>query len=410
MRSWASGASIFTQPEERMGIKKLAVFSIAVSVLVYLLLVIPSLTARSPPSTVLRPAKERPYPVSFAYLISLSKGDVDQVKRMLGALYHPGNHYLLHLDSEASEAEHAELVTFVSVHPVFREVGNIWIVQKSNLVTYRGPTMLANTLHAMAMLLKACEWEWFVNLSAADYPLITQDDLIYAFSELPRGLNFIQHSSQLGWKRNKRGKPIIMDPGLYSRNKSEIIWLPKQRSQPTAFKLFTGSAWTVVSRAFAEYCIIGWDNLPRTLLLYYTNFISSPEGYFQTVACNSMQFRNSTVNHDLHYITWDNPPKQHPQMLGMKDFRRMIISSAPFARKFRKDDPVLGRIDREILKRSSESFAYGGWCAGSGGGACFGDDWRKNVGVMKPGPGGRRLKALLGRITSVGSLRSRQCR
>lgn len=228
-----------------------------------------------------------------------------------------------------------------------------------------------------------------------------------------------------------------MDPGLYSRNKSEIIWLPKQRSQPTAFKLFTGhgrilslfllihsnkmadlgrtlasagSAWTVVSRAFAEYCIIGWDNLPRTLLLYYTNFISSPEGYFQTVACNSMQFRNTTVNHDLHYITWDNPPKQHPQTLGLKDFRRMIISSAPFARKFRKDDPVLDRIDREILKRSSETFAYGGWCAGRGVGSCFGDDWRENLGVMKPGPGGRRLKALLGRITSLGSLRPRQCR
>lgn len=174
MKSWASGTSIFTQPEESMGIKKLVLFSISVSILLSLLLVIPTLTARSP-STVLRPAKERPYPVSFAYLISLSKGDVDRVKRMLGALYHPGNHYLLHLDSEASEDEHADLVGFVSHNPIFRELGNVWVVQKSNLVTYRGPTMLANTLHAMAMLLKACEWEWFVNLSAADYPLITQD-------------------------------------------------------------------------------------------------------------------------------------------------------------------------------------------------------------------------------------------
>lgn len=25
-------------------------------------------------------------------------------------------------------------------------------------------------------------------------------DLIYAFSELPRDLNFIQHTSRLGWK------------------------------------------------------------------------------------------------------------------------------------------------------------------------------------------------------------------
>ncbi len=40
--------------------------------------------------------------------------------------------------------------------------------------------------------------------------------------------------------RNKRAKPIIMDPGLYSRNKSELWWVIKQRTLPTAFKLYTG--------------------------------------------------------------------------------------------------------------------------------------------------------------------------
>lgn len=40
--------------------------------------------------------------------------------------------------------------------------------------------------------------------------------------------------------RNKRAKPIIIDPGLYSLNKSEIWWVIKQRSIPSAFKLYTG--------------------------------------------------------------------------------------------------------------------------------------------------------------------------
>ena len=39
---------------------------------------------------------------------------------------------------------------------------------------------------------------------------------------------------------NKRGKPIIIDPGLFKPNKSEIWWVIKQRSLPTAFKLYTG--------------------------------------------------------------------------------------------------------------------------------------------------------------------------
>lgn len=52
------------------------------------------------------------------------------------------------------------------------------VVVKANLVTYRGPTMVANTLHAAAILLKeGGVWDWFINLSASDYPLVTQDGI-----------------------------------------------------------------------------------------------------------------------------------------------------------------------------------------------------------------------------------------
>ncbi|MQM05097.1 hypothetical protein Taro_037900 [Colocasia esculenta] len=410
-----------TRSDGRMGVKEFVLYFAFTSFLLSLLF-FPTLITRPhagvrhlsaagrPPQHHPRP----PYPVTFAYLISASKGDVGRLKRALRALYHPNNYYLLHLDLEAPPEEHDRLAEFVAGHPVFAAVGNVWVVEKSNLVTYRGPTMLATTLHAMATLLKVCKWDWFINLSASDYPLITQDDLIHAFSELPRDLNFVQHSSRLGWKTNKRARPIILDPALYSLNKSELMWLPKQRTLPTAFRLFTGSAWVVLSRSFAEYCIVGWDNLPRTLLLYYTNFISSPEGYFQTVICNSKEYRNTTVNHDLHYITWDNPPKQHPLLLGLKDYRRLIISGLPFARKFRKNDSVMKRIDHELLRRRKGSqFAHGGWCAGDGedgGEDCSGVGWQEKVGILRPGPGGRRLRALLARITSSANLRRQQCR
>lgn len=174
--------------------------------------------------------------------------------------------------------------------------------------------------------------------------------------------------------------------------------------------VFSGSAWTILSRSFAEYCILGWDNLPRTLLLYYTNFISSPEGYFQTVICNSKDHQNTTVNHDLHYITWDNPPKQHPLTLGLKDYRRMILSSVPFARKFKKNDPVLDKIDRELLRRRNGQFAHGGWCWNGKRGGCSGGNARGNSGVLRPGAGSRRLRALLTKMLSPRNFRRRQCR
>jgi len=109
---------------------------------------------------------------------------------------------------------------------------------------------------------------------------------------------------------------------------------------------------------------MGWDNLPRVLLMYYTNFVSSPEGYFHTVICNSQEFKNTTVNHDLHYIAWDTPPKQHPLSLTLKDFQNMSKSGSPFARKFEREDPVLTFIDKQLLGRAPGRFTPGGWCIG----------------------------------------------
>lgn len=115
-------------------------------------------------------------PPRFAYLISGSAGDGGMLRRTLQALYHPNNQYVVHLDAESSPEERLDLHKFVVNHPIFRKFKNVRMITKANLVTYRGPTMVANTLHAAAILLKkGGEWDWFINLSASDYPLVTQD-------------------------------------------------------------------------------------------------------------------------------------------------------------------------------------------------------------------------------------------
>lgn len=120
----------------------------------------------------------------------------------------------------------------------------------------------------------------------------------------------------------------------------------------------------VLSRQFMEFCIWGFDNLPRTLLMYHANFITSTEFYFQTVICNAEELMPTVVNHDMHFILWDYPhPKQHPVTLTMSHLDRMIASNAPFARKF--SDPVRDVIDSHYLGRNhSNGFTYGWWCTG----------------------------------------------
>nr|GMD36847.1 beta-glucuronosyltransferase GlcAT14A-like [Ipomoea batatas] len=353
-------------------------------------------------------AVPRTEPPRFAYLISGTKGDSQRLLRTLQAVYHPRNQYILHMDLEAPPRERLNLTMSVKNDPTFREVKNVRLMEQSNLVTYKGPTMIATTLQAISIMLKeSSDWDWFINLSASDYPLMTQDDLLHVFSNLSRSVNFIENGQLYGWKLSHRGKSIIIDPGLYLSKKSDLAMTSQRRSLPTSFKVFTGSAWVILTRSFVEYCIWGWDNLPRTILMYYTNCISSPEGYFHTVICNTEEFRDTAIGHDLHYIAWDNPPKQHPIVLTLKDFSKMVNSSAAFARKFHKDDPVLDKIDVELLGRKNR-FAPGAWCIGgteNGADPCsvHGDD-----SVFRPGPGAKRLEGLMQKLLSD-DFRSKQC-
>lgn len=174
---------------------------------------------------------------------------------------------------------------------------------------------------------------------------------------------------------------------------------------------FAGSSCVILSWSFLEFIILGWDNLPRTLLMYYTNFLTSIEGYFHTVICNSMDFQNTTINHDLRFTVWDDQPRQTPMNLTSEHFRLMAAGGAPFARTFVEDSPVLDRIDLELLKKPSGHFVPGGWCLGSskdGIDPCsvFGE-----ASTIRPTPAGsRRLEQFLLKLLDEENFRPRQCK
>ncbi|CAA6658422.1 unnamed protein product [Spirodela intermedia] len=336
----------------------------------------------------LPPVEFEPEPPRIAYLITGTKGDNMRMRRTLQAVYHPRNQYRIDLSS------------YVKSDPVFSEVENVHVIAKGNLVTYKGPTMIACTLHAVAVLLKAgAKWDWFINLSASDYPLVTQDDLLHAFSSLPRHLNFIEVARLTGWKLNQRARPIVIDPGLYLSKKFDLFVTTQHRPLPTAFKLFTGSAWVMLSRPFLEYCIWGWENLPRAVLMYYANFVSSPEGYFQTVICNAEAFRGSAISHDLHYIAWDSP----------RSSTLMLASGAPFAASSAVTTPFLTRLTRRSSGGRRAALCRGlvRWALESGGGGGAAADpclvRGGNGSVLRPGPGAERLEGLTRRLLVLAS-------
>ncbi|KAL6350827.1 hypothetical protein AAG906_031413 [Vitis piasezkii] len=336
------------------------------------------------------------YPPAFAYYISGGRGHKDRILRLLLAVYHPRNRYLLHLGADASDEERRLLAS---------------AVKSPDRLTYMGSSNIAATLRAASILLRVDSgWNWFITLSSMDYPLITQDDLSHVFSSVRRDLNFIDHTSDLGWKESQRVHPIVVDPGIYLARRSQIFHATEKRPTPDGFKFFTGSPWVILNRSFLEFCILGWDNLPRTLLMYFTNVILSDEGYFHSVICNSPEFRNTTVNNDLRYVIWDSPPKMEPHFLNVSDYDQTVQSGAAFARQFQRDDPVLNMIDEKILKRGRNRVVPGAWCTGR---KSWWMDPCSNWGdanVLRPGPQAKKLEESVTNLLEDSISQSNQCK
>ncbi|KAJ6900997.1 hypothetical protein NC652_026941 [Populus alba x Populus x berolinensis] len=89
---------------------------------------------------------------------------------------------------------------------------------------------------------------------------------------------------------------------------------------PDAFEIFGGSPWLIHSRAFMEYCVQGWDNLP---LMYLSNTASPLE------SCNTLE--SCTDDESL--------------------YDKMLNSGAAFARPFKEDAAALDVIDENVLSR-----------------------------------------------------------
>ncbi|KAF2608413.1 hypothetical protein F2Q68_00045682 [Brassica cretica] len=208
---------------------------------VFLLLLLYSISAftSSPFPSPLRHGPH--YPPSFAYYITGGRGDKDRIFRLLLAVYHPRNRYLLHLGgADATEAERVALLSEVKSVPAVSAFGNVDVLGKVDRLSENGASKTANTLHAVSILLKLDgSWSWFIELSALDYPLITQDDLSHVFASVNRSLNFIDHTSDLAWKESQRIKPIVVDPALYLARRTQLFTATEKRPTPDAFKVFT---------------------------------------------------------------------------------------------------------------------------------------------------------------------------
>jgi hypothetical protein len=273
----------------------------------------------------------------IAYLILVHRYP-EQFKRMFKAIYHPLNHYLIHIDktSELGIAENIQL--FLQDYPNAATL-------KPEKALWGGYSLVNIALRGMAQLLKTdAEWTHFINLSGQDFPLKTQE-FIRQFLTENAGKEYIRALNQ-----------AQMRPDTMHRVHDICFEFGNRIFRPNISRKFLrgvvphiGTQWMIVSRRFCEFVSTSKESV-RYKKFYKNSFIAD-EGFFQTIMMNN-DCHEDIVQDDLRYIDWvpDGDIKLRPRTFTAADARQLIVSENLFARKFdsTEDDVVLDEIERHL--------------------------------------------------------------
>jgi hypothetical protein len=275
--------------------------------------------------------------MKLAYLITAHKHP-QQLLRMMRAIHHPADTYVLHVCTRAPAEMHAAARDFAAAH------SNCRVIPAERVMW--GSWRLARVqLRQMAEALRvAPDWDYCINLSGQDYPLKTRDQMIAALAAGPKGANYLE----------------VLDfakAGVNPRKRLEFFWIPWRgkmtklvRRRPPNFKVYWGSNHFVLSRGACEHLVNA--GISHDMLRYFRYTLCADEMVFQNSLMHGPAvLRDSIVSKTWRKITWSGG--SHPKTYTMADLEELRASDAWFARKF--DDTV----DAKILDALDEHLNQG---------------------------------------------------
>ncbi|KAL6476230.1 hypothetical protein MHYP_G00147290 [Metynnis hypsauchen] len=117
-------------------------------------------------------------PVRIAFMLVVHGRAARQVQRLFKAIYHTSHFYYIHVD-QRSNYLHRQMLALANQYPNVRVT--LWRMS----TIWGGASLLSMYLQSMRDLLAMAEWPWdfFINLSAADYPIRTNDQLVAFLSK-----------------------------------------------------------------------------------------------------------------------------------------------------------------------------------------------------------------------------------
>ncbi|KAE9604458.1 hypothetical protein Lal_00031929 [Lupinus albus] len=87
----------------------------------------------------------------------------------------------------------------------------------------------------------------------------------------------------------------------------------------------------------------------------------------------------------------------------------MVHSNVPFARKFRRNEEVLDKINTELFEQNADGYVPGRWFCQANSNSTEYSSVIRNIIELRSGPGAERLKSLINGLPSEEAFQANQC-
>lgn len=282
----------------------------------------------------------------IAYLVLVHRYP-EQFKRLFRAIHDPDNYYLVHVDKNSGPALQAEIRDFLAAYP------NAAVLE-SKKALWGGYSLVDAELRGMETLLEmGQDWDFFINLSGQDFPLMTQKR-IRAFLAANRGREFIRVLDQARMRPDTMGRVLQHVVELKDRIVDTLV----TRLFLDGATPYIGTQWKIVSRAFCDF--VCHDPSVDRYKAFYRNTFIADEGFFQTVMMNTA-VHGEIINDDKRLIDWipDGDIKLRPRTFVAADAAQLTASADLFARKFdlQEDSEIFDLLEAHLRTQDVANMA-----------------------------------------------------
>ncbi|KAJ3032967.1 hypothetical protein HDV00_006876, partial [Rhizophlyctis rosea] len=268
------------------------------------------------PSPSKFPGERRKYKLAYLFLVHEVLG-APQLEMLIDILDDGNALILIHVDARSQQL-HNNLDQYIKKREFQKGQrvgrGNVHLAQKRFPCIWGHSSLVLAQLSGFWELRDLAEWEYVINLSNFDWPLVRNGRILEVLNGMGRR-NWIEYWVDTKHLAERIGRPhmaTLNNERAHHHKELGVV----NRPFPS-WTLYKHHQWMILTAEAVDFFRTDPDAL---LFLAFSESVYIPdEMYFATVLLNSLKFKDTVINDSKRYLRWPHFGSPHPAWLGLTD-------------------------------------------------------------------------------------------